>query len=123
MQDCPITPAEFIATGELLFGSRWRTPMAKALGLSDRIIRYYQSGERPISPAIAAKIRGLAHIGPVGEVIRTTVRKVAPEVPPFTAQLIARHILADLESLGMMANGWSRDGQEPQIEPGSSNLK
>jgi len=111
-QERPVTPGEFIATGELLFGSRWRTPMAKALGLSDRIIRYYQSGERPISPAIASKVRGLADIGPVGVVIRATVRKVAPEVPPFTAHSIARQIVVDLESLGMLANDRSRDGQE-----------
>jgi len=110
-QDRPLAPAELIAAGELVFGSRWRTPMAKALGLSDRIIRYYQSGERRIPPAIAAKIRALVNVGPVGTVIRATVRKVAPEVSPYAAHRIARQIVVDLGSLGMLAN-ISSHGQE-----------
>ena len=90
--------------------------MAKALGLSDRIIRYYQSGERRIPPAIAVKIRGLADIGSVGIVIRATVRKVAPEVPPSTAHRIARQIVVELGSLGMLANIFSR-GQDATEQP------
>lgn len=109
--DRPMSAAELVAAGELVFGSRWRTPLAKALGLSDRVIRYYQSGERRISPPIAARVRSLADIGPVGTVIRATVRKVGPGIPPFTAHRIAKQILVDLGSLGMLAKCQSGDSK------------
>jgi hypothetical protein len=109
--DRPMSAAELIAAGELLFGSRWRTPLAKALGLSDRAIRYYQSGERRIAPRISARVRSLVDIGPVGIVIRATVRKIGPGIPPFTAHRIAKQVLVDLGSLGMLPKCQSGNGQ------------
>ena len=49
-----MTPAELIAAGELVYGSQWRTPLAKALGVNRRLIYYYKCGERQIPRSIAA---------------------------------------------------------------------
>jgi hypothetical protein len=43
-----MTPAELIAAGEQVYGSQWRTPLAKALGVNRRLIHYYKCGERQI---------------------------------------------------------------------------
>lgn len=41
------------AAGEALYGERWQTDIAKALGISDsRRIRAILSGDRPIPPRI-----------------------------------------------------------------------
>ena len=42
-----------ISAGQLLFGERWQTELARALGLSDgRRIRQWLSGDRPIPVGI-----------------------------------------------------------------------
>jgi len=111
-----MSATELAAAGELLFGSRWRSRLAKVLDLSDRMIRFYESGERRISPAIAARVRNLVDIGPVGTVVRATIRRIEPHILPFTAHLMAKQILIDLASLGMLANAKSSDTQGGRIE-------
>jgi hypothetical protein len=54
-----MTPDELREIGEKLFGSTWQTPMARALPVSTRTIRYWLSGKRKIRPVIAARIRSL----------------------------------------------------------------
>ncbi|MEB8081771.1 helix-turn-helix domain-containing protein [Klebsiella michiganensis] len=45
--------ALLISAGQLLFGERWQTELARALGLSDgRRIRQWLSGDRPIPAGI-----------------------------------------------------------------------
>jgi len=44
----------------------------------------------------------IVNIGPVGIVIRSTIRKIVPELPMFTAHRITRQILVDLHSLGIL---------------------
>ena len=49
-----------ISTGQLLFGERWQTELARALGLSDgRRIRQWLSGDRPIPVGIWDDLREL----------------------------------------------------------------
>jgi hypothetical protein len=108
----PMSAAELAAAGELLFGSMWRSRLAKVLDVSDRMIRFYESGERRISPAIAAKVRHLVDIGPAGTVVRATIRRIDPHIPLFTAHLMAKQILVDLASLGMLGNCKSSDAKE-----------
>ncbi|TWV18286.1 helix-turn-helix domain-containing protein, partial [Klebsiella pneumoniae] len=46
--------------GQLLFGERWQTELARALGLSDgRRIRQWLSGDRPIPVGIWDDLREL----------------------------------------------------------------
>lgn len=99
-----MTVTELVAAGESLYGSRWRTPLAKELKLSDRIIRYYETGERRIPEHTAARIRQLADIGRVGFIIRGSVRKAAPDLPPFRCHKIAVQVLADLSAGGLLAS-------------------
>lgn len=39
------------SVGEALFGPRWQTPLALALKVSDRTVRYWLAGE-PIPPGV-----------------------------------------------------------------------
>jgi len=94
-----MTPAELAAAGESVYGSQWRTPMSKALNVGTRIIRYWERGERRIPKAIAGGIRELADIGPVGLIIRSSVRSVAPELTQFQSHQIAVRVLADLKAV------------------------
>lgn len=55
-----MTPAELRSIGERLYGPRWQSPLARALPVSTRTIRYWLSGKRAIRPVIAARIRSLA---------------------------------------------------------------
>ena len=49
-----------ISAGQLLFGERWQTELARALGLSDgRRIRQWLSGDRPIPVGISDDLREL----------------------------------------------------------------
>jgi hypothetical protein len=97
-----MTSAELATTGESLYGSQWRTPMSKALKVGTRVTRYWERGERRIPEAIAARIRQLADIGPIGLIIRSSIRRAAPELPRFQSHQIAIQVLADLSAAGIL---------------------
>jgi hypothetical protein len=101
-KEYPMTPAELIAAGELLYGGRWKSALARTVNYERESIHAYASGKRRIPPRIAAQIRVIVNIGPVGIVIRSTIRKIVPELPMFTAHRITRQILVDLHSLGIL---------------------
>jgi hypothetical protein len=54
-----MTPGELRKIGEFLYGPCWQTPLARALPVSTRTIRYWLSGKRKIRPVVAERIRGL----------------------------------------------------------------
>jgi plasmid maintenance system antidote protein VapI len=66
-----MTPARLATIGEALFGPQWQRPLARALGCSDRQVRYLAAGERTITQEVAdqlgaiIKVRGeaLARLG------------------------------------------------------------
>lgn len=66
-----MTPARLAQIGEALFGQQWQRPLARALGCSDRQVRYLAAGERAVTVEIAdqiaqiIKVRGdaLARLG------------------------------------------------------------
>ncbi|UAN18597.1 MULTISPECIES: helix-turn-helix domain-containing protein [Enterobacter] len=47
---------QLIAAGEAAFGSRWQTDMAEALGVSDRTVRKWVSGDNRIPAKLSADI-------------------------------------------------------------------
>ena len=98
-----MTAVEFTAAGELLFGRWFKSPLARALGRNRSMIRKYSSGEQRIRPRLAAEIRAMVNVGPVGTAIRNSIKKSMPEIPTFTAHRTAKQILLDLISLGMVA--------------------
>ena len=100
-----MTPAELITAGELVYGSQWRTPLAKALGINRRMIHHYKSGERLIPQEIALCIRRIADLGPVGSLVRSSIRRTAPDLAPARAHRIAVQILADLNAAGLLRKG------------------
>ncbi len=54
-----MTPAEFRALGEKLYGPCWQTSMSEQLPANTRTIRRWLSGERKIRPLVEARIRSL----------------------------------------------------------------
>jgi hypothetical protein len=52
-------PDELRSIGEQLYGPRWQTPLARALPVSTRTIRYWLAGKRKIRPLVAERIKGL----------------------------------------------------------------
>ena len=103
-----MTPAELAVAGESIYGSRWRAPLARSIGLSDRMIQYYITGEQPIPAERANHIRSLADIGQTGLIIRASIRKAAPDLQLYRAHKVARQILADLSAAGILPDQ-SRD--------------
>jgi len=97
-----MTSAELATSGESLYGSQWRTPLSKALKVGTRVIRYWERGERRIPEAIAAQVRQLSDIGPIGLIIRNSIRRAAPELPRFQSHEMAIQVLADLSSAGII---------------------
>lgn len=55
-----MTPADLRLYGEALFGPRWQTDLARALEVSDRTIRYWLSGRKPIPDGAEQDIQRLA---------------------------------------------------------------
>ena len=55
-----MTPDELRSIGEKLYGPCWQTPLARALPVSTRTVRYWLTGKRAIRPVIAERIRQLA---------------------------------------------------------------
>src|SRR5271169_2558487 len=101
-KDPIMTPAELAAACESVYGPWWRSALARAINRSQRLIYYYEHGERRIPPGVAAQIRGLADIGSTGTTIRNAVKKAAPEIHVSVAHSIARQVLADLTAAGWL---------------------
>lgn len=57
------------AAASLLLGERWRRPLARLLGVDDRLVRRWAAGDRPVPQWALAALRGhlLARIGEVHE--------------------------------------------------------
>ena len=110
-----MTPAELIAAGELLYGRRWKLPLARTVGYGREALHCYSIGRRRVPPLLAARIRAIVNIGPVGTAIRNTIKNSMPEIPTFTAHRTAKQILLDLISLGMVAENSLCDGR--RFEP------
>ena len=47
-----MTPDQLRLVGEALYGDLWQNPLAADLNVSDRSIRYWLSGDRPIPEGI-----------------------------------------------------------------------
>jgi hypothetical protein len=43
--------------GELLFGVRWQTELAKALSVSDRTVRRWLSGDTKVPPSVYEELK------------------------------------------------------------------
>jgi hypothetical protein len=95
-------PAELIAVGKSVFGYGWRGHIARAIGVTWRMIAYWQSGERVIPPERARGIRMLGDMGPVGSIIPASVRTAAPDLAPFLCHRIAVRVLKDLAAAGIV---------------------
>ncbi len=52
-------PAQLERAGNLLYGDRWQTDLARALEINDRRVRQWMSMERPIPPGVWADIAAL----------------------------------------------------------------
>lgn len=46
--------------GEALFGNQWQTPLAEALGVSDRTMRRWVSGDTPVPRGVLDDIERVA---------------------------------------------------------------
>jgi hypothetical protein len=51
-----MTPAELADIGRALYGERWQSALARAIAVSDRTMRYWAAGERPIPEGVAEDI-------------------------------------------------------------------
>lgn len=54
-----MTSDQFTKCGEAMFGSRWQTDLGEALGINDRTIRRYVSGQNVIPDGVAQDILNL----------------------------------------------------------------
>jgi hypothetical protein len=112
-----MVPAELIAAGELLYGRRWKLPLARIVGYGREALLDYSTGRRRIPPLLAARVRAIVNIGPAGIAIRSSIKNSMPEIPTFTAHRVARQIALDLTALGLPAENSSGDSRRPQLEP------
>lgn len=54
-----MTRDELAQAGRALFGERWQSPLARALGMGDRHMRRLAAGETPVSAGIARDVTRL----------------------------------------------------------------
>lgn len=54
-----MTPDELRALGLALYGYEWQSPLARALGVTPRSVRFWASGQRPVPPPLVEKIAAL----------------------------------------------------------------
>lgn len=52
-------PEQLARAGQLLYGERWQSELARAIDVNDRRVRQWIASERPIPPGIWADIAGL----------------------------------------------------------------
>lgn len=55
-----MTPEDLAAIGLKLFGPRWQTALAHAIGVTPRQMRRLKAGEDAIRPAVAERVQSLA---------------------------------------------------------------
>ncbi|MFO1189261.1 MAG: hypothetical protein U1E97_06660 [Alphaproteobacteria bacterium] len=53
----PDPRAELTRLGTALFGPRWQSSLARAIGVSDRTVRHWVAGSRPVPPDAIARAR------------------------------------------------------------------
>jgi hypothetical protein len=56
IQQQVITPEELGRVGRALFGDQWQTPLARALDMSERSVRFMLAGDRGIHAGIVADL-------------------------------------------------------------------
>jgi DNA-binding transcriptional regulator YdaS (Cro superfamily) len=95
-------PMELRDLGRSVFRYGWRTSLARAIGMSRRMIAYYETGEKPIPAQRASTIRAVADIGPSGSIIRAAVRAAEPDLRPFLSHKIAVQVMKDLVAAGIV---------------------
>jgi transcriptional regulator with XRE-family HTH domain len=54
-----MTPDHLAAIGRALYGARWQSDMADALGVDRRTIRRWMAGQNPVPAAADAEMRRL----------------------------------------------------------------
>lgn len=54
-----MTPALLREAGEVLYGPRWQSELARALGVTDRTVRRWDAGEFSIPPEVVDQLRRL----------------------------------------------------------------
>lgn len=57
-----MTPARLAEIGDALFGRQWQRPLARALGCSERKVRYLAAGEFPITSELALELALICHV-------------------------------------------------------------
>lgn len=111
LQTHNMTAAEFTAAGVLLFGRRFKSPLARVMNLERTSIQAYAFGKRRIPPRIAAQLRAIVNIGPVGTAILSSIKKCVPELSEFRAHGMAKQIVLDLTAVGLLAHTCSGDNK------------
>lgn len=79
IQQQVISPDVLEQVGRALYGEQWQTPLARALEMSDRSLRYMANGERGIHAGIAKDLLAIVmHRGAeLGKVAKTLQRAIA----------------------------------------------
>jgi hypothetical protein len=62
----PMTAAAFCEIGEGIYGTQWRIPLSRALGVNLRIVQRWGNGTIAIPGPIAARTRTLASVAAAG---------------------------------------------------------
>jgi hypothetical protein len=77
--------AELAALGEYLYGKHWVTPMSRDLGVSDRLVRDWASGRRPVPQRrqrqLAEHVAAISN-SRIAEERARYARAIAPTKPP-----------------------------------------
>lgn len=55
-----MTPDEMESAAQIIYGMRWQTALARALGVTDRTVRRWYAGEAPIPGPVEVAIRALS---------------------------------------------------------------
>ena len=57
-----MTPEQFSAAGEAIYGARWLSPLSRALGVNRRTVERWACGQNPVPERVADDLRDLLRI-------------------------------------------------------------
>jgi hypothetical protein len=93
---------ELAIAGRTIFGPRWVRPLARALDCSPALIKQCRKGQRALSGEAAARVRAMADLGPVGQLIRKVVEEAFVDARPIQTHRVASRLALELSKANLL---------------------
>lgn len=89
-----ISPGAFARVGRALYGDKWQSPLARALSINERSVRYMAAGDRLVSIGIVGGLLEIVldrqeELRQIGDELAGVLRQKPREAPAAATQAAA----------------------------------